>query len=265
MIKLIVTGALGKMGRTILSLSQKMEGFEIVGAVEKREHPAVGRTLKDLGIVEKELAVVDDLMSVVDACDVVIDFTEPSSALQHFRIAKDKNKAIVIGTTGFKDKEAEEILRAKNVRVVISPNMSVGVNVMFNIVRTVSKLLGKDYDVEILEVHHRMKKDAPSGTALRLRDIIVSTNLEINWQSVYGRSGIVGERKNEELGVFSIRGGDVVGEHTVMFLGIGERLEITHKATSRENFAKGALLAAKWIMGKPEGIYSMEDVLGLRS
>jgi 4-hydroxy-tetrahydrodipicolinate reductase len=263
MIKLAITGALGRMGRVVLFLAGKMGEFEIVGAIERKGHPEIGRTLKSLGVLDLDLPLRDNLEIVIEDCDVVIDFTEPLSALRHFEIAKAKKKAIVIGTTGFSDSQMESILKEKDVRAVISPNMSIGVNLMFNLVKKVSAVLGKDYDVEIIEIHHRMKKDAPSGTALKLRDMVISGNSEIKWRPLYGRYGIVKEREKEEIGIMSVRGGDVVGEHTVIFFGQGERLEITHRATSRENFARGALLAAKWIAHKEEGIYSMEDVLGL--
>ncbi len=264
MIRLAVTGALGRMGRTVLTLADKSEEFQIVGAVEKKGHPALGRTLKDLSVADKEIRLVDDLKEVIEECDVVIDFTEPASALNHFFIARDWKKAIVIGTTGFTKDQMDLMVLEKRVRAVISPNMSMGVNLLFSILRVISKILSKDYDIEIVEMHHKMKRDAPSGTALKLKEIIIEENPSLNWQPVYGRYGITGERKKEEIGILSLRGGDTIGEHTVIFFGEGERLEITHRITSRENFARGALLAAKWILKKEEGIYSMEDVIGLK-
>ncbi|MCS7280142.1 MAG: 4-hydroxy-tetrahydrodipicolinate reductase [Desulfobacterota bacterium] len=264
MIRIAVTGALGRMGKTVIALADTMEEFDICGAVEKKDHPACGKTLKELGLAKANIPVVSDLSLVIENCDVVIDFTEPSASLYHFEIAKNRRKAIVIGTTGFSEDQIQTIRKERNVRAVISPNMSVGVNVMFAILKRLAPLLGKDYDVEIVEIHHRLKRDAPSGTALKMRDIIMGTNPEVGWQPVYGRHGITGERKKGEIGILSVRGGDVIGEHTVIFFGPGERLEITHKATSRENFGRGALIAAKWIVNMEEGIYSMEDVLGLK-
>lgn len=262
MIKITVAGALGRMGSTVLSVAEKSGDFEIVGAVEKEGHFAIGKTLQDLGLAKTDVKIVDNLKKAVESCDVIIDFTEPRSAFNHFFIARDLNKPIVIGTTGFTEKEMETIRSEKKIRAVVSPNMSVGINLMFGLARIVSKIL-KDYDIEIVEIHHRMKKDAPSGTALKLKDAIKESIPDIELAPVYGRYGITGERKNE-IGILSLRGGDVIGEHTVYFFGQGERLEITHKATSRENFARGALRAAKWILSQNEGVYSMEDVLGLR-
>jgi 4-hydroxy-tetrahydrodipicolinate reductase len=196
-------------------------------------------------------------------CDVVIDFTQPEPSFEHFRVAKSAKKAIVIGTTGFTQAAVDEINNSKDARVVISPNMSVGMNLMFDVVERVAKILSDDYDIEIVEMHHKWKKDAPSGTAMRIKDVIEKALPEKNWIEVFGRKGITGERKNGEIGIMTLRGGDVVGEHTAIFAGIGERLEVTHRAYSRENFARGALVAAKWIATRPDGIYSMKDVLGL--
>lgn len=261
MIKIAVCGALGRMGSLILRLAHSSGDFQIVGAKERRDHFALGKKLRDLGICDSDVTVISDLNEVIDSCDVVIDFTEPKASLEHFQIAKDHNKPIVIGTTGFTDDEISLIRSSKDVRALISPNMSFGMNLMYRLVRLASILVEEGFDVEITEVHHRMKKDSPSGTAKKLMEIILERYPSVRWEPKYGRFGIHGERKKEEIGIMSIRGGDVVGEHTVTFFGVGERIEITHRATSRETFAKGALYAAKWIIGKEPGIYSMEDVL----
>ena len=264
MIKLVITGIGGKVGNVILGLALKDRDFEVVGVTEAKGHPLVGKDItQGLGEIKNPIIVSDDLPGLVSTCDVVVDFTQPEPSFEHFRIARSAKKAIVIGTTGFPQAAIDEINNSKNARVVISPNMSVGMNLMFDVVERVARILGNDYDVEIVEMHHKWKKDAPSGTAIRIKDVIQNALPEKNWIEVFGRKGITGERKNEEIGIMTLRGGDVVGEHTAIFAGIGERLEITHRAYSRENFARGALVAAKWIATQPDGIYSMKDVLGL--
>jgi len=262
MVRVVVTGGAGKMGGAILRLAQADPEIKVVGCTEVAGHPMVG---KDIGISGAACPLVDDLWHIIDACDVVIDFTGPEATLNNFRIVKEHGKGIVIGTTGLKEEALKEIYRgAEGAKVVISPNMSVGMNLMFDVVEKVAAILKDGYDTEIVEMHHRLKKDAPSGTAVKLMEVIEGTQPEKKWQEIYGRKGITGERKPEEIGVLALRGGDVVGEHTVMFAGIGERLEITHRAYSRDNFAKGAVLAAKWLKEKTPGIYTMRDVLGLQ-
>ena len=264
MIKLIITGIGGKVGSTILNLALKDKDFDVVGATETKDHPMVGRNIpKGTDNINDSVIVSDDLASIINTCDVVVDFTQPEPSLEHFRIVESAKKSIIIGTTGFSKGATDEINAAKNARVVISPNMSVGMNLMFDVVERVTKILGNDYDIEIVEMHHKWKKDAPSGTAMKIKDVIEKALPEKDWVEVFGRKGITGERKNEEIGIMTLRGGDVVGEHTAIFAGIGERLEVTHRAYSRENFARGALVAAKWITNQPAGVYSMKDVLGL--
>ncbi len=256
MIRLIVTGAGGKMGSAILGLARKESDFEVVGVVEAQGHPLVGKTVDSL-------LVTDDLPAVIGKSDVVVDFTQAEASLHYFRTARQNEKAIVIGSTGFNDEALAEIRGATDAKVVISPNMSVGMNLMFDVVEKLSRIMKDDYDIEIIEMHHKMKKDAPSGTAVKLKDIVEASEPSRKWIEVFGRKGIIGERKKDELGILALRGGDIVGEHTVMFAGGGERLEVTHRAYSRENFARGALLAAKWLSKQGNGIYSMKDVLGI--
>jgi len=264
MVRLIITGVCGKMGSTILNLALKDKDIEVVGAVESKDHPLLGKGIDVVaGKTDNPVTIGDDLSKVILKGDVVVDFTEPTSSLEHFRIANANRKAIVIGTTGLNDKALAEMKNAKDARTVISPNMSVGMNLMFDTVERLSRIMKDDYDIEIVEMHHKWKKDSPSGTAVKIKDIVEMSEPDRNWIEVSGRKGITGERKKEEIGILSLRGGDVVGEHTVMFAGIGERLEITHRAYSRENFARGALIAAKWIVTQKDGIYSMKDVLGL--
>jgi 4-hydroxy-tetrahydrodipicolinate reductase len=207
----------------------------------------------------------DDVAKNIDACDVVIDFSNPSATDALSQACRDAKKPAVIGTTGHSEKERKSIAEmAKSVPVVFSPNFSVGVNALFLLIRKAAQMLGEDFDLEISEMHHRLKKDAPSGTAKKLAEILCEVRqLDYNKNVRHGREGLTGERPAREIAVHSIRGGDVVGDHTVTFAGAGERLDLTHKASSRETFAAGALRAARWIVGKPAGLYSMEDVLGL--
>jgi 4-hydroxy-tetrahydrodipicolinate reductase len=241
-LRVLLLGAKGRMGQAIAAAAIKAD-VEIIAGL-------------DLG---------DDVTKHIGACDVVIDFSNPSATDALCRACRDAKKPVVIGTTGHSEKERgliEEM--AKSVSVVFSPNFSVGVNALFWLTRKAGQMLGEDFDLEITEMHHRLKKDAPSGTAKKLAEILCEVRqLDYNQNVRHGREGLVGERPAKEIGVHSIRGGDVVGDHTVTFAGAGERLELTHKAASRETFAGGALRAARWIVGKPPGLYSMENVLGL--
>jgi len=261
MAKVVITGACGKMGRSILKLALEDKDIEIAGLVEMKGHPMTGQA-HDL-MAGKTPFVVDDIAEAMDDADVVIDFSEAAASVSHFRAAVKKRVAHVIGTTGLKEEDLRFIREAKGTRVVISPNMSVGMNILFDVAQRVSAILGDGYDAEIVELHHRWKKDAPSGSALKIKDAVEAGQAGRNWIEVFGREGITGERKADEIGVMSIRGGDIVGEHTLFFSGIGERLELTHRAWSRDNFARGALIAAKWLVNQPAGVYSMKDVLGL--
>lgn len=248
------------MGSRIADWVRQTPGLQLAGATESPGSFALGMTLPE------GHAVADDLEKVIARGDVVIDFTSPASTLHHAEIVTRHKKAIVVGTTGFNPDEKKRLISLiDQVPSVFSPNMSIGVNVLFKIVAEAARLLGDDYDVEIVEAHHRFKKDAPSGTALGLAES-VSAALGRNLAEVacYERHGNVGERKPKEIGIQTLRGGDIVGDHTVMFAGMGERVEISHRATSRDNFARGAVLAAKWLQGKKPGIYTMRDVLNIR-
>ena len=267
MIKAIVTGACGRMGGRIISIIAETKEMELAGAVEQKGHPAVGRDVGEgLGLGQTGILIVDSLESCIEAGDVVIDFTYHESSMQHLRIAANAKKAIVIGSTGFTVKEMAEARNiAGSARCVISPNMSVGVNVMFKALSDVAAILGDDYDVEIVEAHHHLKKDAPSGTALKMAEVIAqSLGRDLEETGVYCRRGIIGERSPGEIGIQTVRAGDIVGEHTVIFGGMGERLEFIHRAHSRDNFARGAIRAALWVTGRPNGLYDMQDVLGLK-
>jgi 4-hydroxy-tetrahydrodipicolinate reductase len=267
MVKTIVTGAGGRMGARIIQLIRESTDLDLVGAVEQKGHPAVGKDVGEvLGVGKIGLAVSDDLASLLDLGEVVIDFTFHSASMDHLRIAVPKKKAMVIGSTGFTAEEMETIRgMAQSLPMVVAPNMSVGVNVLFKVVRDVAQTLGEGFDIEILEVHHKMKKDAPSGTAMKLAQVLAQARSQnLDDVAVYERKGIIGERKPEEIGIQTFRAGDIIGEHTVLFGGMGERLEITHRAHNRDTFARGALRAARWIVRQNNGLYDMQDVLGLK-
>lgn len=261
MVNVVITGACGKMGRAILRLALDDKDLQVAGLVEAKGHPMTGQA-HDL-MAGKAPLVVDELAQAMTGADVVVDFSEAAASVNHFKAAVEKGVAHVIGTTGLKDDDLRFVRETKGARVVISPNMSVGMNILFDLAQRVSSILGDGYDAEIVELHHRWKKDAPSGSALKIKDAVEAGQAGRRWVEVFGREGITGERKADEIGVMSIRGGDIVGEHTLFFSGIGERLELTHRAWSRDNFARGALIAAKWLVNQPPGVYSMKDVLGL--
>lgn len=267
MVKAIVTGAGGRMGGRLVTLVGETEGIELAGAVEQKGHPLVGRDVGEgLGLGKTGIVIGDDLAACIDRGDVVIDFTAHGASLAHLEIVAARGKAIVIGSTGFTAGETERVRElAATARCVMAPNMSVGVNVLFKVLAEVAGILGEDYDVEIVEAHHNRKKDAPSGTALRMAEVIAA-RLGRDWGEVgvYARQGIIGERTKTEIGIQTLRAGDIVGEHTVIFGGMGERLEFIHRAHSRDNFARGAIRAALWLSGRPNGLYDMQDVLGLR-
>jgi 4-hydroxy-tetrahydrodipicolinate reductase len=216
-------------------------------------------------VISARLDLGDDLGKEIGACDVVIDFSHPSATEAVNRACLGGGKPLVIGTTGHSEEQRASIEAAsKSLPIVFSPNFSVGVNALFWLTREAARMLGEDFDLEVTEMHHRLKKDAPSGTAKKLAEILSDVRkLDYARNVRHGREGQVGERPSNEIGVHSIRGGDVVGDHTVTFAASGERLELTHKASSRETFAAGALRAACWVVGKPPGLYSMQDVLGL--
>jgi 4-hydroxy-tetrahydrodipicolinate reductase len=258
---------MGRMGRAILGvLRDRPQGLILSGAVEPLGHPLLGQdALEAAGAGKAGIAVTSDFPAAIARADVAIDFTHADSSVKHARDAANAGKPIVIGSTGLSTGQAGEIqASAKTIACVLSPNMSVGVNLMFQVAADVARVLGDDYDVEIVETHHRFKKDSPSGTAVTLADAVAGAmGRDMKEAGVYGRHGMVGERPRKEIGVFAVRAGDVVGEHTLVFGGIGERFEITHRAHSRDTFARGAVRAASWVIGKPAGLYDMRAVLGL--
>jgi 4-hydroxy-tetrahydrodipicolinate reductase len=267
MIKIAVCGAAGRMGQRIINSVVEAEGVQLTGALERPGHPQVG---DDAGLVagcgKLGVNISDNLNAVVAACDVLIDFTSPKVSLKNLEVCALQRKAIVIGSTGFTPEErllAAEL--AKDIPAVLAPNMSVGVNVCFKILKDVAVALGDDFDVEIVELHHNKKKDAPSGTAVRMGEVVAEA-LGRDYSKVanYHREGICGERSKEEIGMQTVRGGDIIGEHTVYFIGMGERIEISHRAMTRDMFSRGSIRAAKWVSGQQPGIYDMQDVLELR-
>ena len=267
MVKVILAGASGRMGCRIIHMIHQSEEVKLTGAFERPDHPSVG---EDAGVVagvgKLGVRIAGSLEEVIDQGEVVIDFTAPQATLENMRMVASRRLAMVIGTTGITGDMLEELERlGKQIRCVIAPNMSVGVNVMFRIAGEMARILGNDYDMEILEAHHRLKKDAPSGTAMRLAGILAeAAGRDLEKVGVYERKGIIGERTKEEIGIQTWRAGDITGEHTVMFGGTGERLELIHRAHNRDNFARGAIRAALWVVRQPEGLYDMQDVLGLR-
>jgi 4-hydroxy-tetrahydrodipicolinate reductase len=269
MIKAVVTGAAGRMGLRIVNLLATAEGIQLSSAIERSGHPALGqdvRGLAGLPVSGTSINIANNLATALNAGDVLIDFTVPESTLSHVRTCAGTGKPIVIGTTGFSKEQLAEIHQAaKKIPCILTPNMSIGVNLCFKILAEIAATIGNDYDMEIVEYHHNKKKDAPSGTALKMAQIIAkAVERNLDEVGVYARKGIIGERTKKEIGVQTVRAGDIVGEHTVMFAGIGERIELTHRAHSRDTFAAGAIRAAKWIVGKQPGMYDMQDVLGLK-
>ena len=267
MIRAAVAGVCGRMGSGIASLLGRDGEISVVGATETPGHGCVGREASELGEwAEPGVVVRDDMALAAASADVIVDFTAPAATLAHAEYAAESGKSMVIGTTGFTDAQREELFGTLGgaVPCVFSPNMSVGINVLLELARTAALCLGDGYDAEIVEAHHRRKVDAPSGTALALAESVASARgRKLSDVARYERRGNTGPRKEGEIGVQTLRGGDVVGDHAVMFLGDGERIELSHRAASRENFSSGALRAVKWVAGKPPGIYSMRDVLGL--
>jgi 4-hydroxy-tetrahydrodipicolinate reductase len=267
MVKAIVMGSAGKMGSRIAGIIFGTDGIEVVGAVERKDHPAVGRDLGETaGYGKSGVTITGDLSDCIRKADVVIDFTHHEAAVETLETAVKHKKAIVIGTTGFTPEEMGRIRKiAAKTKCVLAPNMSVGVNVMFKVLENVAGILGDEFDVEIVEAHHNLKKDAPSGTAMKMAQVLAGAlGRDLDKVGVYERKGMIGARTKKEIGIQTVRAGDIVGEHWVIFGGLGERLEFIHRAHSRDNFAKGAVRAAKWVVKQKNGFYDMQDVLGLK-
>lgn len=266
--KIVVTGADGRMGRALLEAVCAMDDVELTGALVKRDSPYIGFDAGELiGQGKLGVSITDDVKSVLNSEVTVIDFTAPSATLAHLAIAAQVGCKMVIGTTGFSEQELEQLHHfGSSVSMVFAGNYSVGVNLSLQLLRLASSILGNSSDVEIIEAHHKHKVDAPSGTALMMGHAVADgRGVHLNDVAVYSREGITGAREEGAIGFSAIRGGDIVGEHTVMFASEGERVEITHKASSRQTFARGAVRAAKWLKGQNEaGVFDMEDVLGFK-
>ncbi len=263
---LVVCGAAGRMGRLLVALAREDPALRVAGAVEAQGHSAVGRDAGELaGGGALGVRVSDELAGVCRPEHVVLDFTVPAATLVHARLAAERGAGLVIGTTGLDPAEERELRAlAARTRSVIAANYSAGVTVLADLVARAARLLDASFEPEIVEIHHHAKKDAPSGTALALGRVLAGARgQDFAKVGVLAREGLVGARRPEEIGVVALRGGDVVGDHTVVFAGLGERLELVHRAQSRDCLARGALRAARWVAGRPVGVYSMRDVLGL--
>lgn len=267
MIHAAVTGCAGRMGKSIVNAIYENPLIELTGALEREDSPLLGKDAGEAaGSAKANVKVTSDMDKAFKKAHVIIDFTTPEASLKHLEYAVAEKKAIVIGTTGFSHHQRDKIKEmSEHAKIVAAPNMSVGVNLLLKLVSDAAAVIGNDYDIEIIEAHHRHKKDAPSGTAVRIAEVIAATLArDLEKVAVYERKGIIGERRPEEIGIQTIRAGDIVGDHTIIFGGPGERIELTHKASSRDTFAVGAVKAAVWLSGKPNGLYDMQDVLGLK-
>jgi 4-hydroxy-tetrahydrodipicolinate reductase len=261
-----IVGASGRMGRMLIEATLKDEQL-VLGAVFDLSGSAhVGQTAGDLLGIACDVPVTDDLAAGLKNVDCLIDFTRPQGTLVHLEQCRRAGVAIVIGTTGFEaEGKAAIAAAAEEIPVVFAPNMAVGVNLVFKLLDTAARILNQGYDIEIVEAHHRLKVDAPSGTALRMGEVVADAlGRDLEACAVYGRDGVTGERDPSTIGFATVRGGDIVGDHTVMFCGLGERVEVTHKASSRMPYALGSLRAARFVAGRRNGLFDMQDVLGLR-
>ena len=265
-ILLAVAGSSGRMGRALVEAVLGAADLTLAAALEQKGNAHVGKDAGELMGTPSGVRIGDDVAKAIAGAHVFIDFTRPEGTIAHLAACRKQGVNMVIGTTGFGEAQKKEIAAAaRDIAIVLSPNLSVGVNVAFRLLETAARALGKGYDIEIVEAHHRHKVDAPSGTALRMGEVVAQAlGRDLKQHAVYGRQGVTGERKDESIGFATVRGGDLVGDHTVMFIGAGERLEITHRASSRANFANGALRAARFVASKKSGLYDMADVLGLK-
>lgn len=266
--RIAVMGAAGRMGKTLVEAVQQTAGAAgLTAAIDRPDSTLVGADAGELAAIGRlGVPLIGEVAKVVDEFDVLIDFTHPSVTLKNLEVCRRAGKAMVIGTTGFSAAEKEKLAAAaKDIPIVFAANFSVGVNLCLKLLDTAARVLGDEVDIEIIEAHHRHKVDAPSGTALRMGEVVAQAlGRDLQKVAVYGREGQTGARERETIGFATVRAGDVVGDHTVLFAAEGERVEITHKASSRMTFAKGAVRAAMWLEQKPAGLYDMQDVLGLR-
>jgi 4-hydroxy-tetrahydrodipicolinate reductase len=263
---IVVGGAAGRMGMRIVALLGEAPVLRLAGALEAPGQRSLGHDAGEVaGVGRVGVPISADAKAALTRDRMLVEFSVPEASLEHLRLVADAGGRAVIGTTGFSPAQREEIATlARRAAILVAPNMSVAVTLAFTVLALMAKALGDEYDVEITEIHHRFKKDAPSGTAVHMAEVIAEAlGRDLTTVGVYGRQGLPGERTRKEIGVMSLRSGDVVGEHTVSFGTLGERLELTHRAHSRDTFARGALRAARWMIGRPPGLYSMHDVLGI--
>ena len=264
MIRVIINGACGRMGRLIIQGVSQQTDMELVGAIEYPEHPQIG---SDAGVVagigDIGIPITSELKDVLPNADIVIEFSKPEATLEHLQQVVNADKAMIIATTGYDPDELATVKElASQIRCVMAPNMSLGVNVMIQALELIAKALGDDYDIEVIEAHHNHKADSPSGTALRLAETVAAAlDRDLDEVGVYGRHGIVGARPKKQIGIHAVRGGDIAGDHTVLFATEGEQLSVVHRAHSPEAFAKGALRAARWVVDAPKGLHDISEVL----
>jgi 4-hydroxy-tetrahydrodipicolinate reductase len=265
-LNIAIAGSSGRMGRALLEAIARTEDLRLTAALERAGNPYLKKNAGELIGAPGNVHITDDLAAALRVSDVLIDFTRPEGTLAHLAACRANRVKMVIGTTGFSPEQKEELEGAsKDTAIVFAPNMSVGVNVTFKLLEMAARVLGEGYDVEIIEAHHRHKVDAPSGTALKMGEVVAKAlGRDLGKVGVYERAGHTGERPPDAIGFATVRGGDIVGEHTVMFAGTGERIEISHKAGSRATFAEGALRAARFLADQQNGLFDMQDVLGLR-
>ncbi len=254
------------MGRMLLEAVSAEPALTLAGALEHAQSPLNGKDTGELVGTGKGVVISSDVNAVLSRCDVLIDFTRPEGTLHHLAACRKHGVKAVIGTTGFSAEQKRDITAAaQDIAVVFAPNMSIGVNVTLKLIELAARTLGESYDIEIIEAHHKLKVDAPSGTALMMGEVAAGAmGKKLDDIGVFGRHGVIGERRPGTIGFSAIRGGDIIGDHTVLFAGTGERIEISHKSASRANYAQGAILAALFLAGKKTGLYDMQDVLGLK-
>jgi len=264
--KIAIAGSAGRMGQTLIEAVLKDAGMSLAAALEQADSAYIGRDAGELVGAPCGVAITADVDAALTGVDCLIDFTRPAGTLAHMAACRRRGVAMVIGTTGMEVEHKLQIQDAsRDIPIVFAPNMAVGVNLVFKLLDTAARVLSQGYDIEVVEAHHRHKVDAPSGTALRMGEVVAEAlGRDLSKCAVYGREGVTGERDPSTIGFATVRGGDIVGDHTVLFAGTGERVEITHKAASRMPYALGSLRAARFIEGRKNGLYDMQDVLGLR-
>ncbi|MDB5799338.1 MAG: dihydrodipicolinate reductase [Rhodocyclales bacterium] len=265
-VKLAIAGSSGRMGRMLIEAALQTPGVELIAALDRPDSPWIGRDAGEFDGVKTGVFISADVAAAFSIADCLIDFTRPEATLLHLQAALRAGKAMVIGTTGFKPEEKTVVAdAARSIPIVFAPNMAVGVNAVFKLLEVAAQILANGYDVEVYEAHHRFKVDAPSGTALRMGEVVAQAlGRDLKDCAVYGREGVTGERDSQTIGFATVRGGDIVGDHTVTFAALGERVEISHKAGSRMPYATGSMRAALFLQGKRAGLFDMQDVLGLK-